>query len=230
MGVLRKLGGSIFDRIVPGASSGRSGALRATILELEVTKRDERIEPLRRIHAHSPAPSAWAGLGTIGYEIVRHFKPRRCVELGSFGGFSTCAMGLALRDLRLGGIIAAVDTWEGDADTKRYGSEVYEAFLSARRELGLEQVIQPMRMTFQEASRLIEPGIDLLHIDALHRFRAVRRDFRLFRPLLAPNALVLFHDVNTVFRGMRLFWRLISARYPSCLIPYSQGLGIIRVG
>jgi len=77
--------------------------------------------------------------------------------------------------------------------------------------------------------RVIEPGTELLHIDGWHKFSAVRADFRLFRRHLNRGALVMFHDVNTVFRGMRLFWKLVSAQYPSYLVPYGHGLGIIRV-
>jgi hypothetical protein len=63
----------------------------------------------------------------------------------------------------------------------------------------------------------------------LHTFKAVSNDFRCFRPLLNPGAVVLFHDVYTHFREMRIFWALISRRFPSYLIPYSHGLGVIQV-
>ena len=76
---------------------------------------------------------------------------------------------------------------------------------------------------------MIEPGINLLHIDGWHTYRAVSTDFKQFKPLLAPGAIVMFHDVNAPwFRGMRLFWRQISWMYPAVLIPYSSGLGIIQ--
>lgn len=230
MGLVRRAGSRIFDVILPSPASGRSGDLRHQILELEVSKRDINIEELRRLESGSAAPSAWIGLGTIGYEIVKHFRPRRIVELGSFGGFSTCAMGLALRDSGGSGRIYAVDTWKGDEHTSQYEESVYHSFLSKRRELSLEQIVEPMRMTFKDASLAIQPGIDLLHIDGWHTFRAVSSDFRLFRRHLNPGALVMFHDVFTVFRGMRLFWKLMSGRYPSYLIPYGHGLGVIKVG
>jgi predicted O-methyltransferase YrrM len=229
MGMLRQAGGHAFDLLFPAPASGRSGQLRQTMLELEVQKRDSSIEALRRLEETSAAASAWLGLGSIGYEIARHFKPRRVVELGSFGGYSTCAIAMALRDAGSSGRVYAVDTWQGDEHTHQYGESVYQEFLAKRKALGLEHIIEPMRMSFQEASRVIEPGIDLLHIDGWHKFSAVRADFRLFRRHLNRGALVMFHDVNTVFRGMRLFWKLVSAQYPSYLVPYGHGLGIIRV-
>ena len=101
--------------------------------------------------------------------------------------------------------------------------------MSAREELELTDIIVPMRMTFEQAGRQIEPGINLLHIDGWHKYEAVSRDFKLFKPLLAPQAHVMFHDVFSYYRGMRLFWHLISWRYPSYLIPYGNGLGIIQM-
>jgi hypothetical protein len=80
-------------------------------------KRDRNLRELFELEKGSPAPSAWVGLGTIAYEIVTHFRPQRIVELGSFGGFSTCVMGLALRDLNQGGQVYAVDSWTGDKHT-----------------------------------------------------------------------------------------------------------------
>jgi predicted O-methyltransferase YrrM len=99
---------SAIDGFLPGPADGRNGGLRQQILELELKKRDRNLRELFELEKGSPAPSAWVGLGTIAYEIVTHFRPQRIVELGSFGGFSTCVMGLALRDLNQGGQVYAV--------------------------------------------------------------------------------------------------------------------------
>src|SRR6476619_3973134 len=82
----------VFDHVCPGPASGRNGQLRKQTLDLELRKRDTNIDRLFQLERTSPAPSAWTGLGTIAYEMVLHFAPRTMVELGSFGGFSTCAM------------------------------------------------------------------------------------------------------------------------------------------
>ena len=123
----------VIDLLCPGPSDGRNGRLREQILELEVQKRNSRVLQLFELEQRAQAHSAWVGLGTIAYEIVAHFKPKTIVELGSFGGFSTCAMGLALRDLGEGGQIFAVDTWMGDDQTGSYGERVYQSFLETRR-------------------------------------------------------------------------------------------------
>jgi predicted O-methyltransferase YrrM len=188
-----------------------------------------KLRELFALSEHPQEGTPWSGLGTIAYEIITHLRPQNIVELGSKCGFSTFAMGLALRDLNLGGKIYAVDTWKGDLHADFYGEEVYENFMADRHTLGLDDVVQPLRMTFAEASKEIAPPIDVLHVDGLHTFKAVTADFNGFRHLLAPGAIVLFHDVYTTFRQMRLFWTLLSLRYPSYRIPYSHGLGVIRV-
>jgi hypothetical protein len=226
---LRSLLRSSIDLLCPGPSDGKNGKLRQQILDLEVKKRDRNLQQLFELEAHSPVRSSWIGLGTIAYEVVLHFKPQKIVELGSLNGFSTFAMGLALRDLQRDGRIYAVDTWMGDKHSGLYEEEVYQSFLENRHKLSLDNTVFPLRMTFAEASKQITSPIDLLHVDGLHTFKAVTSDFNAFRHLLAPDAIVLFHDVYTKFRGMRLFWALISRRYPSYRIPYSHGLGVIQI-
>jgi predicted O-methyltransferase YrrM len=109
------------------------------------------------------------------------------------------------------------------------GRMVYRTFLSRRAHLGLDSVIVPLRMTFDEARYKVPDQIDLLHIDGLHTWEAVNHDFEMYGPLVRPGGLVLFHDVNADFEGMRRFWRMVSGRYVNHMVPYSSGLGIIRV-
>ncbi|MBU6399512.1 MAG: class I SAM-dependent methyltransferase [Verrucomicrobia bacterium] len=203
--------------------------LSQEIAACEAAKTGEGLRDLTLLQSQpGRLATAWAPLGPVTYELVRRRRPHQVVELGSFGGYSTCCLGLAIRDHVPGGQLVAVDLWEGDRQTGRYDERVYRQFLEFRQELGLEEIIRPLRNSFAAASREIRPGVDLLHIDGLHQFTHVGADFLRFRRLLAPGALVMFHDVNAHFTGMRVFWWLISRRYPAALIPYSHGLGIIQ--
>jgi predicted O-methyltransferase YrrM len=172
---------------------------------------------------------SWRNLGSLAYELVHRKRPRIIVELGTYMGFSAFAMGLALLRVNEGGKLYAVDTWEGDAHMGNYGEGVYRSFLSRRAQLGLDSVIVPLRMTFDMALENVPDQIDLLHIDGLHTWESVNHDFEIYGPRVRPGGLVLFHDVNADFEGMRRFWRMISGRFVHYMVPYSSGLGIIRV-
>jgi hypothetical protein len=174
--------------------------------------------------------SAWSGLERLGYEMVRKYRPKVIVELITRLGLSACAMGLALRDVGAGGKLYAVCGWAGDAYVFRTHTDyVYRTFLERRNQLGLDDVIIPLRMTVDEARHQVPGQIDLLHIDGLRTWEAVNHDFESYRPLVRSEGIVLFHDVNTFSLEMRRFWNTISVRYASHLVPYSNGLGIIRV-
>ncbi len=206
-------------------------SLSRELEQCEARKSEENIRALVELQDTGEAiGTAWRGLGSIAYEIIRYYRPRRVVELGSYGGFSTCAMALALREYVPGGKLVAVDSWEGDIQTGLFSELVYRQFLEFRSHLGLEEIITPLRMTFAAARQNVSRDIELLHIDGLHTFGAVSHDFRAYRPLMSPGALVMFHDVNAHFLGMRLFWALTVLRHTGAMVPYSSGLGVVRLG
>lgn len=173
--------------------------------------------------------SAWRGLEKIGYNLVRRFKPRIIVELGTHVGFSALAMGLGLKDNGDDGQLFAVDTWQGDEHAGRYGESVHETFQKRIDELGLRETITPMRMLFDEAREQVPTPIDLLHIDGLHTLEAVTHDFETYGPLVRPGGLVLFHDIRSQWREVGEFWDTLVGRYKTRAVEHSNGLGILQM-
>ncbi|MGU3471026.1 class I SAM-dependent methyltransferase [Paenibacillus sp. D51F] len=62
-----------------------------------------------------------------------------------------------------------------------------------------------------------ENSIDLLHIDGLHTYEAVRPDYESWLPKLAEDGIVLLHDTEIKIAdfGVWKLWGELSERHPA---------------
>jgi GT2 family glycosyltransferase len=176
--------------------------------------------------------SAWTGHMPFGYWLIGEINPRICVELGTHSGNSYFSFCQAVRDESLTSRCYAVDTWKGDNQAGFYGDEVYE-MVNRHNESQYKSFSTLYRMTFDEAlGRFQDRSVDLLHIDGLHTYEAVRHDFESWLPKLAPGAIVLFHDIEVYGGdfGVWKFWRELKNKYPMRLeFLHSAGLGVLQI-
>ena len=177
-------------------------------------------------------PSAWLGHIPFAAWLVEELAPSLFVELGTHHGASYLGFCQAISELNLRTRCYAVDTWRGDVHAAGYDDSVYEE-LRRYHDAIYADFSRLLRMTFDEALDRFEDGsVDLLHIDGLHTYDAVKHDFETWLPKLSNRSVVLFHDLEERQRdfGVWKYWEEVAARYPSFSFMHSHGLGVLMVG
>lgn len=102
---------------------------------------------------------AGRGYGSLLYALIRVLKPRRCVEIGIFQGFSLLTAAAALRD-NGAGTIAAYDLFDDYPYRHAHRPQVSQQILS----LGLEAWTTLHRADVAEVHEQWD-AVDYLHVD-----------------------------------------------------------------
>ena len=158
-------------------------------------------------------------------------RPSLLVELGVHYGESYFGLCQAVRENQADCKCYAIDTWHGDPHSEPYGEEVFEE-VRAYNQANYASFSYLLRNTFDAACPQFSDGtIDLLHIDGLHTYEAIRRDFETWIPKVRPGGIVLLHDVHVRHAdfGVWKWWEELGKRYPSFAFTHSWGLGVVRV-
>ncbi len=177
-------------------------------------------------------PAAWVEHIPFLSWLIVALKPAIFVELGTHSGNSYLSACQAVLENHLNTRCYAVDTWQGDEHSGFYGEEIFVS-LSQYHQEKYAAFSNLLRMPFDQAKDYFsEQTIDILHIDGLHTYEAVKHDFETWLPKLSNNGVILFHDTNVHERGFGVWqlWEQIQDSYPSIEFPHSHGLGILFVG
>lgn len=176
--------------------------------------------------------NAWLVHVPFGMFLIDLLKPNTLVELGTYSGVSYCSFCQAVKELALETRCYAVDTWQGDAHSGNYGPEVL-AELRQYHDPLYGHFSQLTQSTFDEAlGRFKNKSVDLLHIDGLHTYDAVKHDFESWLPKLSDQGVVLFHDICVSQKdfGVWKFWEELKTQYPHFEIRQKYGIGVLAVG
>ena len=178
------------------------------------------------------APSAWWEHVAFAHWVIAATRPDVLVELGTHAGVSYSAFCQAVVRLELPTRCHAVDTWQGDEHAGAYDDSVYTEFSRFNQE-HFNEFSTLIRTTFDEALGVVEDrSVDLLHIDGLHTYEAVRHDYESWLPKLSDRAVVIFHDINERSGdfGVWKLWAELKAEHPSFSFLHGHGLGVVAPG
>lgn len=189
---------------------------------LPVIQQPERLTAIESWHRHIP----------FAFALLDMLKPDTLVELGTHRGDSYSAFCQGVSAQALSTRCFAVDTWEGDSQAGYYGDEIFQD-LSVWHGPRYGHFSTLLRMTFDEALKhFAEASVDLLHIDGLHTYEAVKHDFESWLPKLSRRSVVLLHDTAVRHSDFAVwkFWEEVAQRYPSFEFSHGFGLGVLAVG
>jgi hypothetical protein len=174
------------------------------------SRRAELERALEGVEGYFSIDEAWAL-----YRATRHCGTTapRAVEIGSYKGRSTIAIGLALRDCG-GGLIVSIDphapTGKPSYVVEHGTADTFDDYLANVRRAGIDAFVRPIRATSAEARPQYDgTPIDVLFIDGSHDLDDVLLDIDTWLPLAADRAILAFNDpyaagVNGALRA-RLF-------------------------
>ncbi len=175
--------------------------------------------------------SAWIEHIPFAYWIMEVHQPKILVELGVHNGVSYFSFCQAAERLNSDTLCYAVDTWMGDEHSGFYGEDIFTKVTNYNNQK-FSRFSTLIRSSFAEARNyFLDSSVDLLHIDGLHTYEAVKEDFENWLPKLSPNAIVVFHDINVRERSFGVFkyWEELKQRYQHFQFDFGNGLGIISI-
>jgi hypothetical protein len=188
----------------------------------------------RYIAKHKTNVTSWHGLTSFGIYLAesetsnvdKHF-----VELGVHKGdsyFSFCQGISYTSPIRK---CFAIDTWKGDAHAGYYGDDVFDLVSDENKKYGFSSLI---REDFDTASNQFDSkSIQILHIDGLHTYEAVKHDFETWFPKVSQDGIILMHDTQVPESsgfGVGRFFNELKNSFDTAEFKHSHGLGMILLG
>jgi len=162
--------------------------------------------------------SAWKGHRYFANWLVEQIQPKVIVDLGVDYGYSLFC--LAEPDV---GTVYGIDSFEGDEHTGHH-PDAYEIVKNVIKENQYNN-IELIKGFFDNVALGWSTPIDILHIDGLHTYDAVKNDYETWSKFLSgPNAVIIMHDVALFPETMAVFEEIPMYKV---FFTHSAGLGVL---
>lgn len=168
-------------------------------------------------------PSAWLGHGKFALSIQFALKPKVVVDLGVDYGFSTFIFGM----LRIGKVYG-IDSFDGDIHAG-YHSDAYNHVMRIHKIIQKEMKnysVEIIKGYFDDVAQSWNKPIDILHIDGLHTYEAVKNDYETWGKFVTANGIIMMHDTHSYPNDVGRFFNELEEPYKFCF-EHSAGLGVI---
>lgn len=153
--------------------------------------------------------------------VLQFYNGAVVVDLGVDFGYSTFCMANANPK----NLVFGVDSFEGDEHSGFRNT--YQHCNDYQYKMGLKN-LHFLKGYFDDvASRWEDMPIDVLHIDGLHTYEAVKNDYETWSKFMRPNHIIMFHDTYVWKKdfGVRKFF--IELNKHKVNFNVSNGLGVI---
>lgn len=167
--------------------------------------------------------SAWLGHRKFAEWLISYMKPSVVVELGVDYGYSSFVFANAIKNSGCNGVVYGIDNFNGDINA---GFRNTFDFVMENKNSHNLDCLEIIVDDFTNASLKWTKSIDILHIDGLHTYEAVKGDYENWSKYVNNNGVILFHDVTAFSDTVGRFFNEINDGYKTFFV-HSAGLGII---
>lgn len=181
------------------------------------------------------------GYGWIHYGLIRNFKPKRVLVIGSQYGFVPAVCALGCKDNQKGVVDfvdAGYDTNSKEDRGRHWGGVGFWKKTDIKKHFGkfnLTNYLNFYLSTGREFKKKYpKRWFEYVYLDGDHSYQGVKADYKMFWPQLNKGGMMGFHDINIRKLGgfkygvVKLWQELKEEGRPSFSLPGKFGLGFIQ--
>ncbi|RZD43683.1 MAG: hypothetical protein CXT78_07785 [Thaumarchaeota archaeon] len=156
--------------------------------------------------------------GPLLYALICHLKPKKILEFGTGGGYSTLCMAKALSDSKIDGKIYTIDRvgnkekisrfyqLPNDKQPQKMLISNYEIWKKVAKSEVINKIIPIQGYSGMVMDKTEFDQIDFCYVDGNHSYEGTKHDFLSFLQVASNNFAVLFDDyIDRDFYGVKEF-------------------------